>query len=266
MLKESTVYFHLGLPKTGSTYLQAKVFPKMPKIKYFRKYYYNKYRNLNPRDGEKYFFTCEMDVTLFEEMDSIKRKFPDNAFIIVVFRKHFSWIISKYKNHIRKFGWIKFKKFFSPGEEGLLDISRHFYSELADAFFEKFGDRVLLLNYDELKESPGSFVRKIYDFLDLPDEDIVYSRAVVKRSFSNNQLKILRNFNNFYRYDAIRTKYHIINWVHYKYRHLLLHTVAFFARFIPVRTADFQNELLEDKETIENYFQEDWDNMLQKFA
>ena len=266
MLKNSTVYFNLGLPKTGSTYLQAKVFPKIPKTKYFRKHYYYKYRNLKPRDGEKYLFTREMDVTLFEEMDRIKGKFPDNAFIIVVFRKHFSWIISKYKNHIRKFGWIKFKEFFSPGEEGLLDISRHFYSELSDAFCEKFGNRVLLLNYDELKESPGSFIRKIYFFMDLPDDDIVYSRAIIKRSFSNNQLKILRKFNNLYRYNAMRTKSHIINRVHYKYRHFLLHIVAFFARFIPVRTQDFQNELLEDKETIENFFQQDWDNMLKKFA
>ncbi len=265
MSQKAKVYFHLGLPKTGSTYLQAKIFPEIPKINYFKKHDYKKYKNLIPENNEIYFFTCEKDVILFDEMDRIKDKFPDNAYIILVFRKHYSWIVSKYKNHIRKYGHLKFNEFFSTQEKSLLNINQYFYSSLSAAFCKKFDNRVLFLNYDELKKSPHSFIRKIYNFLGINKEEITYKKSVVKRSFSTNQLIILRKFNDSYRYKKLRTKYRLINRIHYKYRHFLLHIVAFLSRFIPTDSSDFEEELNREKETINAYFKEDWDYMLTKF-
>jgi NAD-specific glutamate dehydrogenase len=141
-----------------------------------------------------------------------------------------------------------------------------YYSKIADTCIQKFGDRVLLLNFKELKNSPDIFLRKIYQFVGLGNEEIRYSDRVVKKAFSNRQVKILRSFNKMHPYKRIHTNFRAINFVHYKYHHFMVHIVAFFARFILVKTNDFENELKKNRAEIENYFKDDWDNMLKKFS
>ncbi|MFW6043451.1 MAG: hypothetical protein ACOCPW_03755, partial [Marinilabiliaceae bacterium] len=149
------IFFHLGLPKTGSTFLQRRIFPYIPGIHFFKKHHFGKYRKLKPRNGEKYFFTYEKDIDLKEAMDRIREKFPENSYIILVFRPHYSWIVSKYKNYIRKFGHLNFDQYFSTTKKDCyLNIGPDFYSSTADYAKKLFNGRVLLLNYEELKQSP----------------------------------------------------------------------------------------------------------------
>jgi hypothetical protein len=260
------IFFHLGFPKTGSTFLQRLVFPYIPNIHFFKKHDFKKFRTLKPRAGHKYFFTYEKDVDIKEAMDQIKEKFPENAYLILVFRPHYKWIVSKYKNYIRKFGHLRFSDYFTTDQKGHLNIGADFYTSRADYARKLFNDRVLILNFEELKSEPEQFMRKIYNFMGLQDEEVVISNKVVKPSFSDNQLKILRNFNNLYRFQKLKTPYKVVNQVHYKYRHFLLHIVAFFARFAPIQTEDFNREISSRKEEINAFFKEDWENMKSRFA
>lgn len=265
--EDAQVFFHLGFPKTGSTFLQRRIFPYMPKIHFFKKHHFRKYKKIKPEKGKKYFFTYEKDVDIRQEMDRIKEKFPENSYIILVFRPHYKWIVSKYKNYIRKFGYLSFNKYFSPTENDChLKIGPDFYSSTADYATKLFPGRILLLNYEELKRSPESFIRKIYNFLGLNDEEIIISNKVLKPSFSNNQLKILRKFNGFIQHKKLNTPIKAVNKIHHKLHHFLLHTVAFFARLAPIHTEDFDKEIASGKEEIEAYFKKDWENMKERFA
>jgi hypothetical protein len=262
----SKIFFHLGLPKTASTYLQLEIFPQIHELNYYKKHDFKKYKSLSPEKGKSYLFTSEKDNGLIEEFDNIKKRFPDNSYIILVFRPHYKWLVSKYKNHIRKFGHVSFDEFFSVNKPSHFEMPADYYSRIADTCIQKFGDRVLLLNFKELKNSPDIFLRKIYRFVGLGNEEIRYSNRIVKKAFSNRQVKILRSFNKVHPYKKIHTKFRPVNFVHYKYFHFMLHIVAFFARFIPVNTNDFEEELKKNKKEIENYFKEDWENMLKKFS
>ncbi|MCF8361233.1 MAG: sulfotransferase [Prolixibacteraceae bacterium] len=262
----SKIFFHLGLPKTASTFLQLKIFPRLPGIEYYKKHDFRKYKTLSAETGKSYFFTCEKDDELADEFNNIKTRFPDNSYVILVFRPHYSWLVSKYKNYVRKFGHLSFDDFFSVDKPSHFEMSPDYYSQIADLCKNKFNNRVLLLNFEELKQSPDKFLRKIYDFIGLEDEEVQYSNRVVKKAFSNRQVKILRSFNKIHPYKRIHTKFKAINFVHYKYFHFMVHIVAFFARFIPVKTSDLEEELKKDRAEIENYFKADWDNMLKKFS
>lgn len=233
---------------------------------FFKKHHFRKYNNLKPGDSEKYFFTFEKDINLKPALDQIKEKFPENSYIILVFRPHYSWIVSKYKNYIRKFGHLPFKDYFATEGGGHLNIGPDFYTSIADYAMKLFNGRVLFLNYEELKKSPEAFMRKIYNFMGLQNDEVIISKKVIKPSFSDNQLKILRKFNAAYHYHSLKTPYKPINRIYYKYRHFLLHIIAFFARFAPINTNDFTEEITSRKKEIESFFQKDWDNMKQHFA
>lgn len=262
----SKIFFHLGLPKTASTYLQLEIFPQLHELTYYKKHDFKKYKTLSPEAGKSYLFTSEKDNGLIEEFDNIKTCFPNNSYVILLFRPHYKWLVSKYKNHIRKFGHINFDDFFSVNKPSHFEMPADYYSKIADTCIQKFGDRVLLLNFEELKKSPDIFLRKIYQFVGLGNEEIRYSNRVVKKAFSNRQVKILRSFNKMHPYKRIHKKFRAINFIHYKYYHFMVHIVAFFARFIPVKTTDFENELKKNRAEIENYFKNDWDNMKKKFS
>ncbi|MFO8000961.1 MAG: sulfotransferase [Marinilabilia sp.] len=264
---EPQIFFHLGFPKTGSTYLQRRIFPYIPGIHFFKKHHFRKFRHLKPLPGHKYFFTYEKDIDIKEAMDQIKEKFPDNSYIILVFRPHYSWIVSKYKYYIRKFGYLDFKGYFSTDAPCYLNIGPDIYNSTADYAARLFNNRVLLLNFDELKLSPESFMRKIYDFMGLgKEEEVAVSEKLVKPSFSIKQLKILRRFNDLYRYQKMNSSSKILNFAHHKYRQFVLHTVAFFARFAPADTAGLEKELTDRRPVIEDHFSEDWEKMLKRFA
>ncbi len=47
MSGQTEVYFHVGLPKTASTYVQVLVFPKLKGIKSFPKKKFNHYKKLH---------------------------------------------------------------------------------------------------------------------------------------------------------------------------------------------------------------------------
>ena len=261
------IFFHLGFPKTGSTFLQNRIFPYIPGINFFKKHHFRKYKKLTPTNGEKYFFTYEKDINIRAELDRIKEKFPENSYIILVFRPHYSWIVSKYKNYIRKFGHLSFNKYFSTTDPNcFLNIGPDFYTSRADYAEKLFNGRVLLLNYEELKQSPETFMRKIYKFMGLNDEEVIISNKILKPSFSNNQLKILRKFNSYIQHKRLRTPVKAVRETHHKLHHFLLHTVAFFAQFFPVNTDDFEEEIAAGKEEIDAYFQKDWENMMERFA
>ena len=113
MSRQTEVYFHVGLPKTASTYLQALIFPKLKGIKFFPKKKFNKYKNLHAQRAEgKFLFSSETDRWMDEKLKEISEYYPD-AGIIFVFRRHDQWISSKYNYHLRKNGRISFDELFN---------------------------------------------------------------------------------------------------------------------------------------------------------
>ncbi len=94
MPKEKTIYFHVGLGKTGSTYLQNRFFTKLKGIHYIHT---SRYRNspalIQASDEHKFLVSREFDQQLEEECRFFSKIFP-TAKVIVFLRRHDSWIAS----------------------------------------------------------------------------------------------------------------------------------------------------------------------------
>lgn len=111
-------FFHVGLHKTASTYLQKLVFPRWPDITYIR------HRNieyfLRLGDAERYLISCEglsgaTFATLEERclgLSRLAQLFP-GSHAIIGFRPHGGFMASLYSQYLRYGGSADFEGFFS---------------------------------------------------------------------------------------------------------------------------------------------------------
>jgi len=257
MNKSKEIYFHLGLPKTASTYLQRSVFPFLENIKYYKKHDYHYHKKDFETINNKVLFTCEMDETLFEELDELKKIHP-NANIIIVFREHFDWIKSKYKYYIRKSGHLSFIEFYEGILIPKLKLHQKYYTSIIKKLEMDFPSKYLILSHSMLKENRYKFLKIMHDFMGIEIQN-TYKYKKVKTAFSNKQLVVLRKYNSLYLYDENRFKSEKKRKLYEKYRGALVFLVAFFASLNPNNGDIIDSEISESKEEIRSFFKDDWD-------
>ena len=112
------IYFHVGLAKTGSTFLQKNFFPYLRNINYISTHKYKKCINIIKTTNYKsYLISREFDRQLEPEVKKILSHFPQTK-IIVIFREHEKWISSQFKR-LSKNGWHwSFKEFYKNDNTG----------------------------------------------------------------------------------------------------------------------------------------------------
>ena len=261
MKQDFDVFFHLGLPKTASTFLQYNFFPMLNDVKYFPKKHFKKYHDLKPEPGKKYLFTSEKDRNFEKAIAHISQKFPQ-AKIILVFRRHDDWIKSKYKYYIRKYGHRHFDDFFDMEEnKGLWKREDLYYQNKIQIIEKYLENQPLILTFDELKTNPQNFIDQIADYMETTYEAEKVDFNVVKKNFGIKKLIILRKFNRAYKFKEEKYKKTILKKVYGTYRKFLLHIVAFFAGFLP-QSAIKNEKLIEDEaqlKKIRNYYKNDWE-------
>ncbi len=193
------VYIHIGLPRTGTTWLQKKVFPKLTDVKLFTKYN-TTHNRLNPLfcnlKSEKINlisteslsgFTGLMKdkknmVNRFEKAKILKKIYP-NASIILVLRDKNGWTKSMYKRYIHKSyrDFATFNEYKESIDEYDLDFES--YVILLKSLF----DDVLVLDFNLLKNDNRRFVKEICDFMDI--EVPKYSIKKINKSKSFKDIK-----------------------------------------------------------------------------
>lgn len=189
---KTEIYLHIGLHKTGTSFLQKMIFPKIKDISF----YYpkiNEIKDIKPKNktlisnesiaGQPYLLN---KTNRYEMLNYIKKIFP-NANIIFVKRNHKDWINSLYKQYIRSGGVYSFQRWFNS----IFDLD-YIYNKYENELKKKFKN-VLILNYEELKEKPDLFIKKLCNFMsvDLP----VYEIKNIYSSYTNYQVIICRFFN-----------------------------------------------------------------------
>ena len=105
------IYFHVGLGKTGSTYLQVKFFPKLKGLQYVPTIDYKRYQKVIEKSkANKILVSREFDRQLEDEIKKFAALYPE-ARIIIVLREHDTWIASQYKRFVKNGFNGSFRKF-----------------------------------------------------------------------------------------------------------------------------------------------------------
>lgn len=227
------IFFHVGLPKTASTFLQRKVFPYFNGIHFVKKHDFKKREKIIATTNQsKVLLSIELDLDSPDGANKVRdvaNQHPDTK-PIIVFRKHGSWVGSKYKYYLRKHGARSFDNYFNPdSNQGLLkDQNLQFYSKIK-LLEEKYGSEPFVMFQEEFQNKPFKAIKALADFMGVDYDENNIKISTVKKSYSEHALYYVRKLNRLYKYDHSRFKTTFFRTFYKKINGGMLHLTAFFA-------------------------------------
>jgi len=269
MRQQPEIYFHVGLPKTASTFLQRNVFPRLQGIEFVKKHAFRTYRNrIHKTPYSKILLSTELNIGKSRTDEKIRRfaaSCPDTRPIILL-RRHDRWIASKYKQHIRKHGWLDFDDFFNLHDTGKVKVHELRYRDKIRFLNELFNQPALVFFQEELLSAPFATIDWICSYLGVScrREDIDTNR--VKRAYSTRQLKAMRRFNRKIRFrDPAQERPEVIRQTTKKFYAFLLHSVAYLSYLWPERWIRQEGELIPEgkPEEIRQHYEDDWQRCIE---
>lgn len=171
------IIFHIGLRKTGTTFLQSEVFPNLTNIDYGSKKIITLAQSINNiilisnegLSGIPYNTKNNKKISYLNQFKrSIKNLnliFPEAKFIIC-FREPSSLILSNYKQYLHEGGTLSFDHFFNLNHTGLLDpkdfmFSRHLNFLLNNYDHNKFH----IFLFKDILNHPKNTIKEIVKFI-----------------------------------------------------------------------------------------------------
>ena len=188
---KTEIVIHIGLHKTGTTFLQQEVFPKIPNINYQTKVdlttkveegKINLFSDEN-LDGGSYrlFNTVQHRYNIMKNLHTLYPK----AKIILCIRDKDRWLKSAHKQYIVAYKSCSFEEYKQRLDKGFLDFDE--YVKRLDALWF---DNVYVCHFEDLKRNPKQFVKDICDFIGVEPPE--FENKTVYKGITDNQVKFIR--------------------------------------------------------------------------
>ncbi|MEO0231216.1 MAG: hypothetical protein ABIM29_01595 [candidate division WOR-3 bacterium] len=252
------VYFHAGLGKTGTKYLQFDFFPKLKNINYIPMTKFKKSKEIIKKKGEgKFLVSRECDERFEEMLLWFKEDFPD-AGIILVLRRQDEWLYSQFKRMIKNGRRIKFSELFNFENTGYFKIDDLYFYEKIKFVEKNFKKKPLVLIYDELKNNPERFLDKIAKYVGADYDKSKISFKKRHSSYGEKELNIFYKLSS--RIDlrprGFLKKYFIVYPIRYP--------ILYLSKYIPDFLINYKNIFPEKKELekIRKFYEEDWNKCI----
>jgi len=266
------IYIHIGMHKTGTTYLQTQVFPHWPDVYFVR---YALVRDLISRPSEQKILISDESLsgsyrnsfvskksTWREErilcLHNLAKLLPE-AHILICFRKHFDMILSLYKQYLHEGGVYEFNDFFSLEQDCLIKKDDLNYTEIVDCIKNEFKNSAFLYTYDEM-EKINDLIRDMCDFMQTTQFSITKSEIRSNPGVRKFQAVLLKTFNKLSRTELNPTG--IFPFYNRYFRMLQIdpRTVCQkHLRFISKKEIFITDDI---KQKIDEYYKQDWNNVI----
>ncbi len=274
-MAENEIYFHVGLGKTASKFLQHKVFPKLKGIEYLPTHRYRHAQKLiKNSSSDKILVSREFDNQLEEETLKFARHFPQ-AKVIIILRRHDSWLASQYRRYVKNGGSLSFDAFFDlEKNQGIWKTDKTFFYPKIEFLEKLFQLRPLVLFYEDLKKNPITFIESILKYTGTHCNMDEISLKPHHASYNEKQLKVMRKVAGFFfsKKKRIFSQNPLLNFIQKRVQLLVSYFFLYTALLIP----DFllsKKSLIpaESLERVKKYYEDDWNkcksyctNLLQK--
>ena len=259
--EERTVIFHVGLGKVASTYLQHRFFPVLTGIEYIPT---NRYKSSRERiqsmEGDRFLVSREFDRQLERELKWFTEKIPSPK-VIVIFRRHGSWVASQYRRYVKN-GWHwDFSKFINlEDDDGFWKKIELNYQRKIELIKSHTGNEPLILFHDDLKKDPVNFFDRIAHFAGGQYDKGKVSLKPVHKSYSEKQLLVIRAFCRRFKRTPPKA-YHnkFLHWIFFRSWWAFFHLILYVAVLFPESWVP-KGPLIDPAELkkIDDYYEEDW--------
>ena len=263
--KSKQIFFHVGLGKTGTTYLQYELFPKLKGIYYIQRTRYQRAIEIIAKtDYPRYLVSREFDQQLPQEVEKFARHYPDTG-VIIVLRRHDSWIASQYRRFAKNGIHVDFNRFFDiDHNQGLWKYDDLNYMAKLKIIESHFSQKPLVLFQEELKTDPYNFFDKIARYTGSTYDRDDISLDAVHASYNDKQLKAVRKLSKYLFPSSERySRKTLRGWLQWRRIQLTSYAIMFSARFLP--DAWFSDVELIPRgqlEKIRTHFEDDWQQCL----
>ena len=194
------VYFHAGLGKVASTYLQKSVFPALEGIYYLPRDRFRRHHKLiQAAEYPAYFLSREAGKHLIERLEAFARIYPE-ARLLLFFRRQDEWIASHYRRYVKNGGTEPFDRYLDlDHDNGIWKQEQLRYVELIEQARRIFGRDPFILTYDRLREDPDEFAQRIATYLDARINPEKMCTRQVHGSHSPRKLRAVRKLSRILR-------------------------------------------------------------------
>lgn len=255
------IFFHVGLSKTGSTFLQHQVFPQLKGLHYVPTVKYHKlHATMSKITADKVLVSREFDQQFEQEIIRFSQQYP-LARPIIVFREHSSWAVSNYKRFVKNGHAISFHQFIDViSDRGLFKLQDFDYVRYISLLEEYFVNEPLILFYEDLKENPKIFIQEIIDFTSSQADLSQINLNPKHVSYSENSLKLVKKMS---RKIPFQKKLEIhrkpLGFLYNLYANILRYSILYGSKLLP--ESMFPKEDLIDENEVEQlrqFFAEEW--------
>jgi len=188
---KSKIIIHLGLHRTGTTFLQKEVFERLTRVNYM---FNDSLHTIQIKEGINLIsnegLSQSMPHSKFDRiqiLDNIKKLFP-NAKIILGIRYREDWLKSCYYRYVLSGGKLKYQKYIEHYSKNIIDN----YTYLCEVR-KRFSD-VYTYTFEELKLMPKETIKDICKFIEVEVPE--YQNIKRNASLSGRQLEMLRKINH----------------------------------------------------------------------
>ena len=260
--------FHIGLIKTGSTFLQREVFSKISS----NFCYLDSKSFLNQREkfvlsnkplfisnenlsGHPFLYSSE-GLSYFEQfknsLRNIKGRF-NNPKIIIGFREPSSFIYSAYQQYLKEWGTLKWTEFLNKLDESF--YNDFYFSKYVQHLLNEFSEnQVMIYLFEDLKSNPKFVLSEILGFLGTEKRVLnsintnIRTNVSIPPGYESILIKLNRFSASLYKYTGFRLALRIGNFG--------INPTKFVQDFLP------KSKIVKDKSRnfadLENFYNDDW--------
>ena len=261
------VYFHVGLGRAASTYVQNRIFPQLNGIRYIPRDRYRNFPEVIERTQDtKYLVSREAALRLearLQEFSSYRR----DAKVILVLRRHDHWIASHYRRYVKNGGSYPFDRFLDLDNRntGLWSRTNLEFMSMIRMIERYFASQPLVLFQEDLATDRDRFLSRLMAFTGTTCLTSRINPEPVHRSYSDKQLRVSRRIGSllFPPIPAVHPNptLHRI----YRRRNLVLcHLILGVTRLVPGSMIEDKPLIPPDQLTrVRNEYAKDWESCLE---
>ncbi len=202
-MNNKSFYLHIGLPRTGTTFLQNSIFNNINDINFILKpdlidlKSKIKSNQVNLISDEGLLGNVWGD-NRFISIEKLYKNYPD-AKIIIGFRKHHKWVQSMYSLYLKRGGSLKVDKFLDLDfNNGILNKKQLDFSDLLKEIKNKFKYKPFVYFLEEIESKDNKLINDLSNYLGVDIDNEKFDYKVKNKGLNSIQKELCRKINSFF--------------------------------------------------------------------